>query len=426
MANPSLNSFISPNYYNRERAVAPLYAAMLAGSTFKSPTFAGVSGSASTNPGGLFGWLIYSRTSLATPTKGNTYDPYIVYDNPFDLVNDLNNLAGTTYCLLTPNAGGTFGFFTYNGNNIVGLTNGMDFMYAITYLAYGGTLVISGSTAGLVSYELNTNNPIDVLIGQNGSVRELNYIESTPQVIGIFASVNGGEGFTAINFDSLFTNPSFVSGSTYYQRIFNVSGTNTRDLVTSTLKENSMHKVVTSMVSDAAGAFVRAKNNNTLYFSIAGNSNSYVLNGAVTTPILWTEKTKKEIYKQNRVNFYTTSNGLDFLGLDLVGATAAVGNTYSANDRVGPSKIKQDIETAVRNILLLYVFKTNDRNTRAAISSQISTYMNNLSQYLDTTYTQIFCDESNNTDFSSTINAQVVFKPLIASDEFVINVSTIS
>jgi hypothetical protein len=426
MANPSLNSFISPNYFNKETNVSPLYAAMLAGSTYVPPTFAGVSGAASTDPGGLFGWLIYSRTALATPAKGTTSDSYLVYTNPSDLVNDLNNLGGVTSCLLSGSTaeGGTFGFFLSNGNAITGLTNGTNFMYAITYLGYGGSLILAGSTAGLVNYETTTSNFIDVLIGQNGNTAEVRYVEETPQVIGIFASQNNGDGFTAINFDRLFSSNTLVTGTTAADRVFNVAGKNNRILITSTLKENSTYTVSTSMVSDAAGAFVRAKNNNTLYFSIAGLNNSSVLNGAVGSPVIWTNEASKNIYKKNRVNFYTNSQKEDFLGLDLVGATASTGSTYSSNDRVGPSKIRQDIETNVRNILLKYVFQTNDKTTRAAITSEISLYLFNLGQYLDTTYTQIFCDDSNNTDYSSTINVSVVVKPLISSDQYVINVST--
>lgn len=426
MANPSLNSFISPNYFNRERAVTPLYAAMLAGSTYYPPTFAGVSGAASTNPGGLFGWLIYARTSLSTPTKGTTADSYIVYTDPFDMVNDLNSLGGVTACLLSglTAQGGTYGFFMYNGDNIVGLTNGIDFLYALTYLGYGGTLVLAGSTAGFVNYQTTTSNMIDVLIGQNGNTAEVQYVEQTPQVIGIFPSQNLGAGYTAINYDRLFSSSTFVTGSTVADRIFNVAGKNSRTLITSTLKENSTYQSLTSLVSDVAGAFVRAKNNNTLYFSIGGLNNSFVLNGKVALPVQWTATGEKDIYKKNRVNFYTNSQLRDFLGLDIVGATASGGSTYSNNDRVGSSKLVQDVETNVKNILLKYVFQTNDATTRAAITSEISLYIFTISQYLDTTYTQIFCDSSNNTDYASTINASVVIKPLIASDEFVVNVST--
>lgn len=428
MANPTLNSFISPNYLNRERAVTPLYAAMLAGSTYKAPTFGGVSGAASTNPGGLFGWLVYSRTSLSSPIKGTTSDSYIVYNDPFEMVNDLNNLSGTTSCLLSSLAsqGGTFGFFMNNGNNIVGLTNGIDFIYALTYLSYGGTLILAGSTAGLINYETTTSNFIDILIGQNGNTAEVRYVEETPNIIGIFASQNIGDGYTAINYDRLFSSSAFVNGNTVADRIFNVAGKNNRTFITSTLKENSTYESSTSMVSDVAGAFVRAKNNNTLYFSIGGLKNSFVLNGKVALPVKWTSTSEKDLYKKNRVNFYTNSQQQDFLGLDIVGATASTGSTYSSNDRVGPSKITQDIETNVRNILLKYVFQTNDSTTRAAITSEISLYLFEISQYLDTKYTQIFCDSSNNTDFTSTINARVVIKPLISSDEFIINVSTTS
>lgn len=427
MANPSLNSFISPNYLNTETAVSPLYAAILAGSTYVPPTFAGVSGAASTNPGGLFGWLIHARTALSTPVRGSTTDTYLIYTNPSELVNDLNGLGGLTACLLSGSTaeGGTFGFFLRTGDVINGLTNGKDFMYALSYLAYGGTLILAGSTLGFMNYETVTTNNIDVLIGQNGNTAEVNYIENKSNTIGIFASQNMGAGFTAINYDRLFGSSTFVTGNTVANRIVNVAGVNNRKIITSTLRENSTYNSSMSMVSDVAGAFVRAKNNNTLYFSIAGINNSAVLNGGVSLPVLWTDDKTKTLYKKNRVNFYTTSNNEDFLGLDLVGATASTGATYGSNDRIGPAKIKQDIETNVRNILLKYVFQANDPIVRKAITSEISLYLFSIGQYLDQTYTQIFCDSSNNTDFSSTINAKIVVKPLISSDEFVIEVSTV-
>lgn len=426
MANPSLNSFISPNYLNTETAVSPLYAAILAGSTYVPPTFAGVSGAASTNPGGLFGWLIHARTALSTPIKGSTTDTYLIYTNPSELVNDLNSLGGLTACLLSGSTaeGGTFGFFLRSGDTINGLTNGKDFMYALTYLAYGGTLVLVGSTLGFMNYETTTTNTIDVLIGQNGNTAEVNYVENSVNTMGIFASQNMGAGYTAINYDTLFGSPTFVTGNTVANRIINVAGVNNRKIITSTLRENSTYNSLMSMVSDVAGAFVRAKNNNTLYFSIAGINNSAVLNGGVSLPVLWTDEKTKLLYKKNRVNFYTTSNNEDFLGLDLVGATASSGSTYSSNDRIGPAKIKQDIENNVRNILLKYVFQANDSATRKAITSEISLYLFGIGQYLDQTYTQIFCDESNNTDYTSTISARIIVKPLISSDEFVIDVST--
>lgn len=426
MANPSLNSFLAPTQFNVEKAVSPIYTAFLAGSTYYPPTFSGVSSAASTNPGGLFGWLIYSRTQLASPVRGTTADTYIVYNNAFDFVNDLNNLSGLTACLISGATaeGGTFGFFRYNGNDIIGLTNGNDFIYALSYLAYGSPLIIAGSCAGFTNYETDTSNKIDLLIAQNGSTSEARYVENTPQVIGLFASESNGAGYTAINFGSLFSSVSYLTGTTVADRIFNVAGKNIRTLITSTLKENSTYKVSTPLISDVAGAFVRAKNNNNLYFSIAGIDNSAILNGIVATPVLWNDEATKNIYKKNRVNFYTVSNQRYFLGLDITGATTGAGITYSPNDRIGPSKIRQDIETNVTNILLKYVFQPNNANTRAAVSSEISLYLFGLSQYLDTKYTQIFCDESNNTDYSSSINVEIVVKPLISSEEFSLTVST--
>ena len=426
MATATFNSFLSPNYYNTEKSVSPLYAAFLAGSTFVPPTFSGVSGAASTNPGGLFGWLIYSRTSLANPTIGSTADNYIVYNNPFDLVNDLNNLSGITACIVTSTVaqGGTFGFFNSNGTEITGKTNGTDFLHAINYLAYGGTLVIAGSCSGFSSYETTTSNLIDVLIAQNNSASEAQYVENTPQVIGIFGSTGNGAGYTAQNFDSLFSSASLVSGSTVADRIFNVYGQRYQFKVpTTSLETGTTITITLPMMSDVAGAFNRSKNLNQIYYTNAGSNNSFILNGIVKNPVIWTDTTTKNLLKKNRVNFYIKNNLDYFLGLDLVGATAGSSASYTSEERVGPSKLKQDIETNVRTILLKYVFEVNNAATRSAITSEISLYLIGLSQFLDSAFTQVTCDSSNNTDNSSTINVNIVIKPLLASEEFAITLS---
>jgi len=423
---PTLNSFTSPNSFNTETATVPLYAGILAGSTYVSPVFSGVSGAASNNPGGLFGWLIYSRSQIANPAKGFTYDSYVVYTRPDELINDLNNLKGVTACLLSNLAeqGGTYGFFFAYDNTLVGLTNGKDFLYALDYLAYGGTLIIAGATAGFVSYENTTTNYIDILIGQNGSTAQVRYIEESPQIIGIFPSVNDGAGYTALNFDQLFSSSTLVSGLTTADRIFSVAGKNTKDIDTTSLKTGSTLKDSLSLVSQAAGAFVRAKNNNTLYFSVAGKTNSTVLNGTVPFPVNWDKSSEKDLYKKNRVNFYTYSDQSTFLGLDLVGATMSSSASYTANDRIGPSKLRQDIETQTKEILMRYIYQTNNATTRAAITSEINLYLFGLNQYIDPTQTLVTCDGNNNTDLSSTINVDIIVKPLVASDAFVLNIST--
>jgi hypothetical protein len=426
MANISLNSFVSPTYYNSQKVVNPVYFAFLAGSTYAPPTFSGVSGAASTNPGGLFGWLIYSRTALANPTKGSTTDSYLVYTNPFDLVNDLNTLAGVTACLLTTTAtqGGTFGFFSSDGVAITGKTNGNDFLSALYALAYGGTMIVAGSTSAFSSYELASGNYIDVMMC-NGTASEARYLENANQVIGIFPSVTDGAGYTALNFDTLFTSASLVSGSTVADRIFNISGQNYKfKIPTTSLQINTTMTTTSSLVPDVVGAFTNSKENNNLYYTIAGLDNSQVLNGIVKNPTAWTDNTNKNIFKKNRVNFYTKTNGIYFMGLDLVGATAGVTAGYSSNDRVGPSKIRQDIETNVREIMLKYVFQSNNSVTRTAITSEVSSYLQTVSQFLDKNYTNITCDSTNNTDNSATITIEITVKPLISSDEFVITVAT--
>lgn len=420
---PTLNSFIS---YNTENVVNPLYAAFLAGSTYKPPTFSGVSGAANTNPGGLFGWLIYARTEVASPARGLSTDSYLAYTRPSDLINDLNTLKGITACLLSTSdaQGGTFGFFKAVGLGITGTTFGNDFYKAISYLAYGGTLVIAGTCSGFNTYESDTSNKFDVLLGFNASADEARYLENNAHIMGIFASQQNGAGYTAQPFENLFSSASLVSGTTVANRVVNVAGTNSREVLTSTLLPDSSFKVNSNLIADVAGAFNRAKNNNTLYFSVAGVDNSRILNGNVLTPVLWDEESVKNIYKKNRVNFYSVSGLNKFMGLDLVGATAGASSAYTNDERIGVSKLKTDIKANIQSILLKYVFDVNNATTRAAITGEITYYISGLSQYLDTTATEIYCDDNNNTDYDPTINVDIVIKPLLSSETFQISLTS--
>lgn len=430
MANPTLNSFVNPFYYNYQGSVSPLYYGFLAGSTYVPPTFNGVSGAASTNPGGLFGWLIYSRTQLASPPKGLTTDSYIVYTEPLEFVKDLNALSvnngGVTACILTTSntQGGTFGFFSSDGANITGKTNGNDFLSALYSLAYGATIVITGSTSGFISYESATDNYLDVLMCK-GTTAEARYLENAVSTIGIFPSVNDGAGQTALNFDALFTSASLVSGSTVADRIVSVSGKNYKfDIPTTSLAQNTTYTGTMNLVPDVVGAFANSKSTNNLYYTVAGFNNSTVLNGIVQSPILWTDTATKDIFKKNRVNFYIQSNKNYFMGLDVVGATAGTSSAYTSNDRIGPAKLRVDIETAVRKLVLRYVFLPNNATTRASITSEISFYLQSIGNFLDPAFTQITCDGTNNTDNSPTLTIDVTVKPLIASEEFTISVTT--
>jgi hypothetical protein len=178
------------------------------------------------------------------------------------------------------------------------------------------------------------------------------------------------------------------------------------------------------LVPDVVGAFTNAKLRNTIYYTVAGLDTSPVLNGVVQTPILWTDTGTKNTFKKNRVNFYTQSNKTYFMGLDLVGATAGTDSSYTSNERIGPSKLRVDIETNVRTIVLKYVFLPNNATTRASITSEVSFYLQSLGAFLDPAFTQIACDSQNNQDNSSTLVIDITVKPLIASEEFRISVIT--
>lgn len=431
MANPTLNSFLNPNYYNQSSNANPLlYYGFLAGSTYARPTFNGVSGAASNDPGGLFGWLIYSRTDFRTEnfldTIGATTDSYIVYTDPNDLVFDLNQLSGVTACLLTTSntQGGTFGFFSSDRSQITGKTNGNDFLSALYSLAYGGGIVITGSTTGFINYETANENYLDLLMCK-GTTAEARYLENAVSTIGIFPSVNDGAGQTALNFDALFTSAALVSGSTVADRIVSVSGKNYKfKIPTSSLDINTTFTQTANLVPDVVGAFTNAKLKNSIYYTVAGLDTSPVLNGVVQTPILWTDTGTKNIFKKNRVNFYTQLNKTYFMGLDLVGATAGTDSSYTSNERIGPSKLRVDIETNVRTIVLKYVFLPNNATTRASITSEVSFYLQSLGAFLDPAFTQITCNGQNNQDNSSTLVIDITVKPLIASEEFRISVVT--
>jgi hypothetical protein len=421
----SLNSFINPTNYNTETTTNKLYAAFLAGSTYYPPNFNGTNQATSVNPGGLFGWLIYSRTAKASPAKGLSSDTYIAYGSPNDLINDLNALSGVTNALLsTAAAGGTFSLFTQSGNILTGTTIGNDFILANTYLSYGGVLVIAGTTAGFANYTNATNNNIDVIFGLTGYTSILTYMDVlSPYTVGIFPSINDGAGFTAQNFDTIY--PTAVSDTTISSRIFNVGGQIiNKNIPTSTLASNTTITYTQSGIADAAGAFTRSIDADKYFLTVAGPDLSSVLNGISVNPTKWETTTTKNIYKKNRVNFYTMGLQIAFLGLDTVGATAGANTSYTSDERIGPANIKNSIRRDVTQILLKYVFDLNNSTTRSSATSDITLLIEtNYNQYLDPTYTQVVCDSTNNTDNSTTLVANITVKPIIATAEFTVNVS---
>lgn len=428
----SLSSFINPSHYQKESIGVPFYAAMQAGSTYVAPTFN--NSGATADLGGLFGWLIYARSNTAyfNPAKGTTSDSYILYTNPNDLVGDLNKLSGITNALLAQSPGGTAALFTYSGTTITPTTRGLDFIYAINYLAYGGYLVLSGTTTGFDTFENNTNENLDVVIAQNNFGNIAKWIEGKSYVVGVFPT-QASNGFTGastdmLDFSALFNGGISLTGDEA-KRIFNIRGTKSQTTastpeapttfdVTSLLDNGSMTYTI-STVSDVAGFFARAKNRNELFLTIGGLDRSYVLNGSLNQSTDW-NSTERTTLRNKKVNFFVNYTP-KFLGSDLVGATGA--SSITVEDRVGPAKMKQELTQMLNQIGLKYSFEINNTATRDSVYTDIETELNQYSSYLDTTRTQIICDSSNNTDNSSTLNITLIVKPLLGTDSFTINVT---
>jgi hypothetical protein len=431
---PSLSSFINSSQYSLESTTNPLLAGMQLGSPYVAPVFNGVSGAAGNNPGGLFGWLVYSRSTVwapATTAKGNTTATYIVYTNPQDFVGDLNALSGITSCLITaPNSGGTYGLFQTDGTDglsikLKALTPGTDFLFAINYLAYGGNLIITGSPTGFNNYQADTENVLDIIIGQAGTTQLCQWMIDQPYTAGVFPSVADssgitGNGYTLSNYTALLGSSALTTGSTVANRLFNVYGLKTVTAVdTTTLLSNSKLTYTIPAVSDVGGFFTRAKNRNETYLTVAGIDRATVLNGNIINPIDW-QDTLKTTLRTNRVNFFVNYNP-KFLGSDLVGATA--NSLISSDDRIGPSRLRSALSQSMTSIGLKYLFDLNDATTRAQVRAELQSALDPFVSYIDTSATQIICDSSNNTNNSSTLNMTVIIKPILSIDSFAVNVT---
>lgn len=424
---PSLSSFVNSSQYTKENITFPFIAGMRLGTGYAGVCFAGVNQATNRDPGGLFGWLVYARSIIANPPKGTTLATYIVYENPYDLVGDLNLLSGVTSCLVSATAsGGTFGFFAnLDGTNIIPREAGTQFLHAINYMSYGGSLVIAGFASGLADYVENTQNVFDVLIDRSLDSSVAQLLIDQPYSIGIFPSVAGsdgvtGSGNTMANFATLFGNASFTTGTVVANRVFNVKGLKTvSDIDVSSLQTNGKMTYTISTINDVGGFFARAKNRNESYLTVAGLDRATVINGNVTDPISW-DSSLRTALRTNRVNFFVNYNP-KFLGSDLVGATANA--TITVSDRIGPAQMRADLIKAVNDIGLRYVFNVNNPATRAQVVSEVQTALDPFSTFLDTTQTQITCDSTNNPTNSTDLKIDLVVKPILGTDNIVINLT---
>jgi hypothetical protein len=431
---PTLGSFLNSSQYNTNLTSGnPLEAAIVAGSTFNLPAFTstvpGGVGSAEKDPGGLFGWLIYARNYKSTPILGSTSDQYIVYNNPGSFVGDLNKLSGVTNALVAfTGSGGTWGLFQQTNTTTITTRKpqGNDFLHCMHYLAYGGKLVISGTTSGLEAYETANNTSLEVLIGNTANGDLAKYIENKPAMIGIFPSGNDGNGITAADFAAYFSTPAnvnFISGATVADRIFNIYGVNGTTYSATTLSTGTELNYQIPAVADVAGAFNSAKNLDQIFLTVGGLDRSTVLNRGIINSINWSD-TIKTTLRTNRVNFYVNYTP-KFLGSDLVGATGST-SAVTVSERFGAAYLKRILTQQVTNIGIKYLFELNIQSTRDSVISEVTSILDQYSYAMVRSAAQVICDSSNNTDYATTLNISLIIQPLLGVDQFVINVTLTS
>jgi len=428
--NPNLGSFLNASQFSTLTPTAnPINAAILAGSTFVLPAFSsaapGGAGSAEKDPGGLFGWLIYARNYKTSPAIGTTGDKYLVYTDPATFIGDLNKLSGVTNALVSyTGSGGTWGLFQQTSATDIAVRapQGNDFLHCLHYLAYGSKLIIAGTTAGIDQYETITNSKIEVLIGNTANTTLGKWLENKPAVIGVFPSAGDGSGTTAADWTTYLTagNVPFVTGATVADRIFNVYGINGTTYTTTTLQNGSQLTYQIPAVADVAGAFNTSKSLNQLFLTVAGIDRSTILNRAIINSVDWSS-TLKTTLRTNRVNFYV-NNDPKFLGGDLVGATGS-SSAVTVDERVGPAFLRRVLTQKINQVGTKYLFELNIQTTRNSLIAEINNILDQYAYAMVRSEAQVICDSSNNTDYATALTVDLIIKPILGTDSFVINIT---
>lgn len=423
--------------------------------------------------GGLF-YCLGQATGLTT-------DKWFAYDNASQLIADLNSGLSGTSTTFNANFVASFGGITGPSRAMIELSS------CLSTLAYGCSVVIFGSYKSMKEYQEDpTNDPLEaVVIEEQGTSIDLltpttnnlmlgmttqypGFTDSSVSPTGAYDPIMLMQQSTAFNncffFHAALTGADFsiaqdvtfgvdysnikrYSGldgrtGTYYNLSNGSSGyTLTSDQLTRTFcvlgkkttewqfssgnnfgYTDDVCTVYSLLAYDAAGAMARAKSRNELFYSIAGVDRSKILNANSVTPsFIQTNSTPLDALKTNRVNYYLSSstNGLFFLGSDVVGSTG----TIALENRFGPAYLKAKVTEDVYTLGEPYMFQINNSATRSNYTTTVENYLQNYSNVLQNEYTQVICDETNNTDNSSSLNITVTFRPLISNYDISVTVS---
>lgn len=432
----TLSSFTSTNQFNSETVstAAQMTAAFLTGITYNNTTISFNNRTPTNDPGGLFGWLLYAKAVQSTPATGTTGDKYILYTSPSGLINDLNKLSGATGCLInndvTVGTTNPFGFFANTAaSTSIGFGGtgdaGLDFLYALDYLSYGGSLVIAGATIGFNQYTTDTSDDIDLALctgtgaGFTGIQKWLE--NESPFSIGIFPTIDNGAGQTLVGFS--FASAAFTEGATVADRVFSIYGQKTvTDFPVPSLLNGGKITYTNNLSADIAGFFTRANSRGELYLTIAGSSRGTVLNGSVTGTVNWSDSVLKSLLAGARVNYFLNFTSGNFLGSDLVGATAST-SAPIVDERVGPAQMKSAMKRDITDIGLKYLYQINNATTRLLITAEIQNYLLEYSTNIDTAQTQVVCNSTNNTDNAASLTIFVSVTPLLGTSTFTLNIT---
>lgn len=462
MARTDFTTFISTANYQSETNGNPLLVGAKLG--LGPSTMVGATA-------GLFGALC--------SISGNSAEKHFRFDNASQLVGALN--AGLSGSETTFNE-----IFRAQYNGVTGPSRAAyELGAALTVLSYGANLVVFGSYEGARDYQADaTNEPLEAFVIEEQNTAVDSLTPSTNNVIlGVTSGVTGfaaasvaptgaysaiGLLLEAPEFQDVFFFHGSLSGAdfsvaqnllpgssdwstirrspgldgvsgTYYdfnddstayrldqdelERIFCVIGKKTTIYQVSQNFGYTDNAVAIEGLGayDAVGAMARAKARNELFYSIAGVDRSQLLNCYSYTPTFVLNSGAIPTLRENRVNFYSpnTATGTIYLSSDLVGTTGAI----DAEDRIGLAYLKRQIDADVTSIGERYTFQINNAALRSNYTNAVETYLQNYLNVIDPLYTQVICNDTNNTDGASTLNMTVIVRPLQSSTDVVVNVS---